>query len=265
METEERIFAVYGKAGELLSRYRSGEPPRALKILPMLPNCEELLEIMLPERWTPAGVLLATTLFVNSKNVNLRHFLASVLLPAARQDFAENKKLSRNHYDAVRAALFKPQEFFRGFVLPMCEDRGTSSKEAAIIAGIVSKKHVPMLHVSAVLVLLAEKKYSGAVGVFLRMFLKKQTRLPCQALDSLFVFFYLERDCAEKKPVLWLQCLLEFVRGYSTDLSPEQREMLADAVSRLRLVHAAEPSQGTTAILDFCHQFFYRQRLSPCL
>nr|QSE03629.1 bystin domain containing protein [Metchnikovella dogieli] len=230
-EREEKIFEVYGQAGSLLSQYRSGVLPRALTILPMLSNCRALLEAMLPAQWSTAGVSAMTKLFVNSKNESLQHFLRCVLYPAVCESLSTRKRLDTHLYEALRTALFKPQEFFKGIVIPLCTDKATLLREAELVAGILAKKRIPAMHAAAAMMRLTEKRHKNITGTFLAVFLKKKPILPFQALDALFSFFYLEKDNAERMPVLWHQNLLLFVRAYFAQLSDEQRALLLNLVS----------------------------------
>ena len=61
-----KIIEVYGKVGELLSRYKSGPLPKAFKIIPSLPAWEDILYITNPEMWTPHATLAATRIFVSN-------------------------------------------------------------------------------------------------------------------------------------------------------------------------------------------------------
>jgi essential nuclear protein 1 len=55
---------------------------------------------------------------------------------------------------------------------------GCSLKEAAIIASVLSKKKLPMLHSSAALMRLAEMDYSGPNSLFIRVLVDKKYALP---------------------------------------------------------------------------------------
>lgn len=43
------MVQVYTQIGEMLTRYKSGKLPKAIKILPMIDNWEELLYLTQPE------------------------------------------------------------------------------------------------------------------------------------------------------------------------------------------------------------------------
>ncbi|KII70958.1 Cell adhesion protein byn-1 [Thelohanellus kitauei] len=62
----EEIFDTYKKVGLILSKYRSGPLPKAVKIVPILNFYQDLLQIMEPNSWTAASVLQVTRYFVAS-------------------------------------------------------------------------------------------------------------------------------------------------------------------------------------------------------
>lgn len=105
-------------------------------------------------------------------------FLSVVLLDAIREDIRENKKLNIHYYEALKKALYKPGAFFKGFVFPLLDVRfeflmetsllanpsvkqACTLKEAAIIASVLARVKVPVLHASAALLQIAEMDYTG--------------------------------------------------------------------------------------------------------
>lgn len=44
-----------------------------------------------------------------------------ILLPRVTENIAEYKKLNYHLYQALRKSLFRPEAFFRGILLPLCE------------------------------------------------------------------------------------------------------------------------------------------------
>ncbi len=50
-------MALYREVGAILSRYRSGKVPKALKVLPSMRDWEALLRICEPEKWSAAAML----------------------------------------------------------------------------------------------------------------------------------------------------------------------------------------------------------------
>lgn len=66
----------------------------------------------------------ATRIFASNLNPAMaQRYYAMVLLPAARDDIHENKRLNYHLYMALRKACYKPAAFFKGIVIPLCEVR----------------------------------------------------------------------------------------------------------------------------------------------
>ena len=135
-----------------------------------------------------------------------------MLLPRVRDDIAEYKRLNFHLYQALRKALFKPGAFFKGFLLPLCEvctvetlfihnnvvvsrkscclQSGTCSlREAVIIAGVIAKNSIPMLHSAAAILKIAEMEYTGANSIFLKTLLDKKYALPYRVIDATVYHF----------------------------------------------------------------------------
>lgn len=214
-----KVVEVYTKVGYLLSRYKSGPLPKALKILPSLPHWAQLLALTQPNDWTPHATFACTKIFVsNLKPSEARVFMEGVLLDRVREDMRDsNGKLAVQLYEALKKSLYKPAAFFKGILFPLCET-GCSLKEAAIIASVLSKVSVPVLHSAAALLRLASMDYTGPNSLFIRILLDKKYALPFKVVDAL-VFHYIRlansprsRDGEDKLPVLWHQSLLVFVQ-----------------------------------------------------
>lgn len=63
---------------------------------------------------------------------------------------------------ALKKALYKPAAFFKGILVPLCED-GCSLREAVIIGSVLAKVSIPMLHSAAALLKLADMEYTGKI------------------------------------------------------------------------------------------------------
>lgn len=50
-----------------------------------------------------------------------QRFYNIILLPSVREDIREHKKLNYHLYMALKKALYKPEAFYRGFLIPLCE------------------------------------------------------------------------------------------------------------------------------------------------
>ncbi|ORX99410.1 Bystin-domain-containing protein [Clohesyomyces aquaticus] len=260
IELPAKVVEVYSKIGLILSRYKSGKLPKPFKILPTIPAWETLIAVTRPEDWTPNSVYAATKLFISSSPTNAQQFLNTVLLPAVQDNIRETQKLNVHLYAALKKALYKPSAFFKGIVFPLLAEGTCTQREAHIVASVVAKVSVPVLHSAAALhrlcELAAEQMSSdpdaaGPVNIFIRVLLEKKYALPYKVVDAL-VFHFLrfrgatgENDAMAideqsvvggggdlggmgKLPVIWHQCLLAFAQRYRNDITEDQREALLD-------------------------------------
>ncbi|KAI6105394.1 Bystin-domain-containing protein [Pisolithus sp. B1] len=197
-----------------------------------------ILALTKPEDWSPHACRAATRIFVSTmKPPQAQLFLSVVLLDAIREDIQSNKKLNVQYYEALKRALYKPGAFFKGIVFPMLEN-GCTLKEAAVVASVVAKKKVPVLHSAAALLRIAQMDYAGPNSLFIRVLVDKKYQLPYKVVDAL-VFHFIRlsntykarsRGDSDKLPVLWHQSLLAFCQRYSPDLTPDQKDALLDVV-----------------------------------
>jgi essential nuclear protein 1 len=110
--------------GKLLHRYRAGKLPKAFKIIPSLSNWEDVLYLTEPEKWSPNAMYQATRVFASNLNARMaQRFYSLVLLPRAREDINENKRLHFAIYQAIKKAVYKPSAFYKGILLPLCQVR----------------------------------------------------------------------------------------------------------------------------------------------
>eukprot|EP00494_Astrolonche_serrata_P024869 UN25129 len=134
----EKFVKVYRDTGKILKGWKSGRMPDAFKIIPVLDNWEEVLQLTNPENWSPNSMFYATKMFSSNLKENAaQRFYNCVLLPAVRDNISIHKKLNYHYYQAVRKSLFKAKAFYLGFLIPLCMDRCTG-KEAIIIGGILA-------------------------------------------------------------------------------------------------------------------------------
>lgn len=61
-----KVVEVYEKVGLILSRYKSGQIPKAFKVIPTLKNWEDILALTVPEKWTANAMLEATKIFTSN-------------------------------------------------------------------------------------------------------------------------------------------------------------------------------------------------------
>lgn len=243
------------RIGLLLSRYKSGKLPKPFKIIPSLPQWEELLSITRPESWSPNACYEATRIFVSSKPHIVQRFLEVVVLDRVREDIHETKKLNYHLYKALQKSLYKPSAFFKGFLFPLVNSGTCTLREAHIISSVLIKRTIPVLHSAAALLRLTElaaeqtclsTDNAGATNIFIRVLLEKKYALPYKVIDSLVFHFLRFRPASSmqqqpsspsssllaindpKLPVLWHQCLLAFAQHYRNDITEDQREALLD-------------------------------------
>merc|ERR1712048_965528 len=230
---DERVVKVYKSVGKILSKYRSGKLPKAFKIIPALDNWEEVLYCTDPDMWTAAAHYQASRVFVSNLNAKLaQRFYNLVLLPRVRDDIAEYKRLNYHLYMALKKALFKPAAFFKGILLPLCESRTCTLREAVIVSAVLSKVSIPVLHSAAAMLKIAEMEYSGANSIFLRILLDKKYALPFRVIDALVHHFTRFQTEQRQLPVLWHQALLVFVQRYKEDISSEQKEAIYELIKK---------------------------------
>lgn len=233
-----RVVEVYTKLGLFLQKYKSGPLPKIFKVIPSLPAWARMLALTHPENWSPHACRAATKIFIsNMKPPQAQLFLSVVLLDAIREDIQQNKKLNVHYYEALKRSLYKPGAFFKGIIFPML-DQGCTLKEAAIVASILARTKIPVLHASAALLRIAEMEYTGPNSLFIRVLIDKKFELPYKVVDAL-VFHFIRlsntykassRGDSDKLPVLWHQSLLVFAQRYASDLTPDQKDALLDVV-----------------------------------
>jgi len=224
-----KVVQVYYEVGKFLSTYKSGKIPKPFKIIPSLANWEEVLIMTNPELWTAHATYQATRLFAsNLKEQMAQRFFNIFLLPKVRMDITHNKRLNFHLYMALKKALYKPGAFYKGIVLPLCEEGNCTLREALIISSPITKVSVPADHSAAVLLKLAEmtSSYNPAVSIFIKVLVNKKYALPYRTIDALVVHFMSFASDSRLLPVLWHQSLLYFAQRYKTELTLEQKEGL---------------------------------------
>ena len=130
-----------------------------------------------------------------------------------------------------------------------------TQREAVIVASVVAKVSVPVLHSAAALHRLCEiaaeqmssdPDAAGPCNIFIKTLLEKKYALPYKVIDALVFHFLRFRAMvantdamdtestagdlggAGKLPVIWHQCLLAFAQRYRNDITEDQREALLD-------------------------------------
>jgi essential nuclear protein 1 len=236
-----KVVEVYTEIGKMLSRYTSGKLPKAFKVIPSLSNWEDVLYLTRPDLWTPQAMYAATRIFASNLNPKMaQRFYNLVLLDSVRADIQRNKKLNYHYYMALKKSVYKPAAFFKGVLLPLCQDSCTL-REAAIVASVLQRVSIPVHHSAVAIHKLAQQQdYSGAGSIFIRTLLNKKYSLPAPVIGSLVRHFASFAGDDQDLPVLWHQALLVFVQRYKNEVQDEARESLR-LVMRKHFHHKITP------------------------
>ena len=249
------LLKITYRIGLILSRYKSGKLPKPFKVIPTLPQWEDILSITRPESWTPNACYEATKIFVSSSPAVVKRFMESVILDRVREEIHETKKLNVHLYKALKKSIYKPAAFFKGFLFPLVSSGTCTLREAHIISSVLVRVSIPVLHSAAALMRLTDiaaeqasvsTEGGGATNIFIRVLLEKKYALPYKVIDNL-VFHFLRFRALDpanpgesmtgvsgpnskdlKLPVLWHQSLLVFAQRYRNDITEDQREALLD-------------------------------------
>ena len=228
-----KVIEVYTDIGRILSKYTSGKLPKAFKVIPSLSNWEEVLYLTRPDHWTPQAMYAATRIFASNLNPKMAtKFYSLVLLDAVRNDIYQHKKLNYHYYMALKKSVYKPQSFFKGILLPLCQDN-CSLREAAIVASVLQRVSIPVHHSAVAIHKLAlQQEYSGATSIFIKTLLNKKYSLPAPVIGSLVRHFAFFLDVEQLLPVLWHQALLVFVQRYKNEIQDEARESIRRVIKK---------------------------------
>jgi len=218
-----RAIEVYTEVGRFLSTYKVGKIPKVFKVIPSLPNWEEVLFLTNPETWTPHATYAATRIFVSNLNASkAQRFNALILLPKCRDDIYMHKRLNFHLYLSLRKAVYKPAAFYKGILLPLAAGGDCTLREALIVGSVIARSSVPQLHSAAAIIRLAGLPYSGSVSIFLRYLLNKKYSLPMPAVDATVDHLLSFKSQEGPLPVIWHQSFLALVQRYKGALTPQQ-------------------------------------------
>ncbi|GHP01748.1 hypothetical protein PPROV_000050500 [Pycnococcus provasolii] len=219
-----KVEEVYTAVGTLLTRYTVGKIPKAFKIIPQLARWDEVLWLTRPESWSAHAVFAATRLFASNLNAKMaQRFYFLVLLPRFRRDMREEQKIHFAVYQAIKKAVYKPSAFYRGFLLPLCAQGDCTLREAVVLASVLSKVSIPVLHSSAALLRLCEMPYCGTSSFLMKVLFEKKYALPLRVVDAAVGFFVSFISEERQLPVIWHQTLLSFVQHYKSNLTEKHR------------------------------------------
>jgi essential nuclear protein 1 len=222
-----KVVQCYTDIAKWLKRYKSGKMPKAFKIIPNLINWEEILYITNPVDWSANAHHEATKLFASNLNPQMaQRYYNLVLLPAVRDDIGNNGRLNFHLYEALKKAMYKPQAWLRGILLPLAQESCTL-KEAVVVSSIISKISIPTLHAAAAMMKLSQlEPWYGSTSVILAAFINKKYALPRKALDAMVLHFSSFVKDERELPVVWHQCLLAFAQRYKDEFDATQRNKL---------------------------------------
>jgi len=223
---------MFKSVANICKNWTNGKLPQSFKMIPQLDDWEEILYLCKPDEWTPHIMYEAVKAFVSQGKVPIcQRFFNIVLLPRIRQDIKENKKLNFHLYQAVRKALFKPQAFFKGFLLPLCQSQ-CSAREAVIIGSVLHRSSIPVVHSALAMYRLLELEFSGPCHYLLRIFLNKRYALPIKVINALVDYFAHFKEDPRAMPVIWHQSLLSFIQNYKSCLDDDQKKRLKPLLSK---------------------------------
>jgi essential nuclear protein 1 len=249
-ELPPKVVQVYTEIGKILSRYTAGKLPKAFKVIPSLSNWEQVLYLTRPDMWTPQAMYQATRIFASNLNPKMaQRFYHFVLLDAVRADITTNKKLNYHYYLSLKKSVYKPAAFFKGILLPLCQDGANCTlREAAILASVLQRVSIPVHHSAVAIHKLATmslSSYNGATSIFIKTLLNKKYSLPAPVIASLVQHFTsfihynngnnTTTDSSSSScslPVLWHQALLVFVQRYKNELQKVAREALSAVMKK---------------------------------
>lgn len=86
---------------------------------------------------------------------------------------------------ALKKATYKAGAFYKGALLPLCQTRTCTLREAVIFTSVLKRTSIPVLHSAAALLRLAEMDYCGTTSFFIRVLLDKKYALPHKVRASL--------------------------------------------------------------------------------
>lgn len=228
-----KIIEVYSGIGKMMSKYSSGKLPKAFKIIPTLNNWEEILFITDPEHWSPPSTYQATRIFVSNLNAKMvQRYLNSVLYPKVLDDILRNKKLNFHYMRSLKKAVQKPDAFFKGIILPLCESNHCNVRCAVIFSSLLSKVSIPVLHSAVAILKIAEMPYSGTNSYFLSVLLNKKYALPFKVIDGVAEHFASFLEDKRVMHVVWQRAMLTFVQRYKNDLLPQQKAVVQELTRR---------------------------------
>ncbi|KNH06381.1 bystin [Perkinsela sp. CCAP 1560/4] len=226
-------FRKYAGLANELREYTHGKLPRDVTFLVRNAQWKEALSRTQPLEWSPNAFYEITKLFVsNLKENELQIYHESYLLPVflhhtTTATHSESKKvLHQSRYKALQKALYKPNAFLYGFLIPLCKDSTVSSRQALILTSLLQKHSFPKETAAGAIRMLTEIPYSPATALLLRCLVEKKFQFGTEQIVELGEYFRKFENVEEKMPVLWHQLLLSFVKVYRSQIDTRLAAML---------------------------------------
>ncbi|CCI48369.1 unnamed protein product [Albugo candida] len=133
--------------GKILHRYTSGKLLKAFQVIPSLSYWDDILWLTKPSKWSPHSMYAISRIFPSNLSPEMaERFYNIFLLEHVRQDIRDNKRLNLHLYMALKKALYKPQAFFKGVILLLCESPDCTLCEVTIIGSVMTEVSVPVIH-----------------------------------------------------------------------------------------------------------------------
>lgn len=124
-------------------------------------------------------------------------------------------------YLALKKALFRPDSFFKGIIIPLCESDTFTSREAIIVGSVLQKCSIPMIHSSTALYKLCQMPYTPQILYFIKVLIEKKYSLPTKVVESLIQYFYSFMKDERELPVLFHQAIFSFTQIYKKDFKKD--------------------------------------------
>jgi essential nuclear protein 1 len=215
---DQKVGDLYGKVGLILSRYKSGKLPKALKVIPSMKNWVDLLQLTIPEDWTPNATFQVVKSFVPLLPEALcETFVKLFIFPKILKEFEESRELNVHLYNSVKLIIYKPSSFYKGLVLPLCKEKSFSLKRASIISSIISKFSIPLLSSSAAVILLTKLEFSSPRGLVIKAIVEKNYAFPEKVVFE--IVNYLGKVSPNQICVVFFQLLYSLATKYCDTMS----------------------------------------------
>lgn len=100
-------------------------------------------------------------------------FYRYYLLPRVLDDIMEYRKLNVHLFAAVKKAVYKPQAFVKGILLPLCASETFSLNTAHVIRGVLNSVSLPVFHAATAMIKISRMPISSPVSYVLTAFIYK--------------------------------------------------------------------------------------------